>query len=573
MILVYHHIATNEAQLKDENFVLLTDFIRQMNEIKNYDVVDFDSYDEKASNQIVITFDDGSKSILHALPILKKHKYKFSVFVVGDWIGKPGFLNYDDLRKIVKSGGNLQWHTKSHQNLTSLDGDALVSELTIPQTIKNLDPNGFKVLAYPFWAYNENVINTCKSMGFYKCRSGNNYLTLPYLTLPYLTLPYPLLQETASTYCLNSIKMKGNSTMSEKIVKYIELVVPTWPCNFRCHYCYVGQHCSDKERSYVEEFQESPEAIAKLLAPDSIGGKAIVNFCAHGETLILPQNLEYIKAILEAGHFVMVVTNMTQTKAINKLLDLPKEHLERLFFKCSFHYLELKRLNLLETFTSNVNKAWNAGASITVEITPSDELEPYIPEIKEYSLANFGALPHITVPRDENNGYNALTKHSKKEYQEIWGTFDSDLFNFKMNIWGKKNKHFCYAGMWGYSINMANGNIFRCSSCGKIGNLFTDKKLPVNPAGIKCPFPHCYNGHFWQIFGMVADNKTPTFTDMRNRIRTDGTSWLHPRMMSAFNSKAIDNNKRFSKIKEFILRHPRRKHTHTLWWHLKNMKF
>lgn len=564
MILTYHFVAKDKSQVKDENFIHLSDFIRQMNELTNYIVVDFDNYNENNSRHVVITFDDGSRSVLQALPILKRHKYKFSVFVVADWIGKDGFLNYDDLKKIVKGGGNLQWHTKTHRNLTSLSDDELISELIVPEDIRKLDPDGFKVVAYPFWAYNEQVVNICRKMGFQKCRSGNGFKGL---------LP----QNAPSVYCLDSIKMKGNTKMNEKIVKYIELVVPTWPCNFRCHYCYVGQHCDDKQRAYVEKFDCSPENLKEYLSMAVVGGgKAIVNFCAHGETLILPQNIAYIKAVLEAGHFVMVVSNMTQTKAINELLSLPKEYLERLFFKCSFHYLELKRLNLLEIFTSNVNNSWNAGASITVEITPSDELEPYIEEIKEYSLQNFGALPHITVPRDENNGYNALTKHSKEHYKEIWGVFNSELFNFKMDIWGKKNKNFCYAGVWGYSINLANGDIFRCSSCGKIGNLFQDKKLPANPAGKKCPFPHCYNGHFWDIFGMIPDNCTPSYAEMRNRIKTDGTSWLYPRMMSAFNSKALDYNNRFSKIKEFMWRKPRnirRKHTHTLWWHIKNMKF
>lgn len=562
MILTYHFIVKRKSQVKDENFISLSDFTKQMDELKNYDIVDFNNYDENNPKHIVITFDDGSDSIMSVLPILKKYKYKFSIFIVGDWIGKKGFLNYDDLRKIVKLGGNLQWHTKTHKNLTTISDNDLISELTIDKNIKKLDPNGFQVLAYPFWAYNERIINFCKKMGFKKCRSGNNFKT-----------NLSEINNNNNKYYLDSIKMKGDTKLSEKIVKYIELVVPTYPCNFRCHYCYVGQHCNDKQRAHVEKFECKPEELKNYLSINNIGGKAIVNFCAHGETLILPQNIPYIKSILEAGHFVMVVSNMTQTKAINELLSLPKEYLERLFFKCSFHYLELKRLNLLEVFTSNVNNAWNQGASITVEITPSDELEPYIEEIKEYSLKNFGALPHITVPRDENNGYNALTKHSKEHYKEIWGCFDSELFNFKMSIWGKKNKDFCYAGVWGYSINMANGNIFRCSSCGYIGNLFKDKKLPVNPAGKKCPFPHCYNGHFWDTFGMIPNHRTPTYTDIRNRIKTDGTSWLHPRMISAFNSKTLDNNKRFSKIKEFILKRPRKKHAHTLWWHIKNMKF
>ena len=91
--------------------------------------------------------------------------------------------------------------------------------------------------------------------------------------------------------------------------------------------------------------------------------------------------------------------------------------------------------------------AWEAGASITVEITPSDELEPYIDEVKEFSIKHFGALPHITIGRNElKPGYVRLTKHTEEEYNKIWGQFDSELFRFKTHIWEKKIKDFCYAG-------------------------------------------------------------------------------------------------------------------------------
>lgn len=91
--------------------------------------------------------------------------------------------------------------------------------------------------------------------------------------------------------------------------------------------------------------------------------------------------------------------------------------------------------------------AWKAGASITVEITPSDELEPYIDEVKEFSIKHFGALPHITIGRNElKPGYVRLTKHTEEEYNKIWGQFDSELFRFKTHIWEKEIKDFCYAG-------------------------------------------------------------------------------------------------------------------------------
>lgn len=345
--------------------------------------------------------------------------------------------------------------------------------------------------------------------------------------------------------------------MTDKIVKFIEMAVPTWPCNFRCQYCYVGQHYSDIERGKVQKFEYTPEQIANALSRERLGGTAMMNFCANGETLILPINLEYIKAILAQGHFVMVVTNMTQTKALKELCELPAEWRERLFLKCSFHWMELKRLDMLDLFVENVQMCWDAGISQTIEITPHDELIPEIPEIKEFSLKHFGALPHITIARDENNELKKLTKLSDSEYEKIWGQFDSALFSYKLRTWGKKVKNYCYVGEWGYSINIANGKIYKCSSCGFVGNLVknTYKSLPKKPACTKCPFRHCYNSHGWLGFGgMVPELAKETYAQMRDRVRNDGTHWVLPRMLKVFETRVSDNHKEHSVIKKFYKR-------------------
>ncbi|MDR0666889.1 MAG: polysaccharide deacetylase family protein [Campylobacteraceae bacterium] len=537
MILTYHHIGGK----KGENWVSVKSFAQQMAELRDRKVVYLSEYDPNDKSHAVITFDDGAADIINALPILKKHGYVFEIFIVGDWFGTNGYIGAQDTPKIIAADGRLQWHTKTHRKLTELDLREIETELSVPEDIKKLDMNGFNALAYPFWVYDDKVLKAAEK-NFSCARSGNGFAG------------------GGGRFSLDSIKIKEHTRMKDKIVKYIELAVPTWPCNFRCHYCYVGHHCTNEERGRVDKFRYSPQDFAAALSIERVGGVAITNFCANGETLILPKNLEYIKAILGAGHFVTVVSNMVRTKAVNDLLELPKEWRERLFFKCSFHWLELKRLNLLETFTDNVNNAWKAGVSISVEITPSDELEPEIEEIKRYSMEHFGALPHITVSRDEIDGYKILTKHTFKEYKKIWGQFDSALFDFKMSIWHKKVHDFCYAGDWAYSINIADGNIFRCSSCGKVGNLFSSRKsLPRSPAASKCPFPHCYNGHVWiGLVGCVPEINSPTYEQMRDRLRTDKTHWLHPRMRSAFQSKAIGNNRRYAKIKERLFMYKER---------------
>lgn len=339
----------------------------------------------------------------------------------------------------------------------------------------------------------------------------------------------------------------------EKIVKFIELHVVAYPCNLRCNYCFIGHKLPDNERGFVAEYKYSPEQVASFLSPKKLGGKAIINFGAYGETLILPQNLEYIKALLAEGHYVMIVSNMTITKSIDALMELPPEQRERLFFKGSYHYIELKKRNLLQTFANNMNKIWAAGCSGTIELVACDAIEPYIDELSEFSLKHFGALPHCTIARNELiPGFTILTEHSLEEYKSIWSKFNSELFNMKMSIWEKKVKSFCYAGDWAFQMEVNNGIITRCNGVQKIGKM-KSSKIPKKPACSYCPLMHCYNGHFYIAAGCVPQIKTPTYAEIRDRVRTDGTHWLTPLYQEIFSQKLYDNNKPYPKIKEFIL--------------------
>ena len=169
----------------------------------------------------------------------------------------------------------------------------------------------------------------------------------------------------------------------------------------------------------------SPETIASSLSQRRFGGVCLINFCGGGETLLPPQMPDIIRAVLGGGHFVMVVTNGTVTSSLKRIAEFPKEYLDRLLFKFSFHFLELKKRGLLDRFCENVRRMRNAGASISVEITPSDELVPYIDEVKDVCLREFGALCHVTVARDEKNKSKIpiLTSLPKADYRRIWRSF------------------------------------------------------------------------------------------------------------------------------------------------------
>lgn len=119
-----------------------------------------------------------------------------------------------------------------------------------------------------------------------------------------------------------------------------------------------------------------------------------------------------------------IVTNGTLTHRFQQLAAFPSELLDRLFIKFSFYYLELKRLNLSETYFANIKRMQQAGASFTVEMTPCDEEIPLIPEIKQVCMENLGALCHVTIARsdvDPDNRIPHLSQHTFEEYKKYGG--------------------------------------------------------------------------------------------------------------------------------------------------------
>jgi organic radical activating enzyme len=340
----------------------------------------------------------------------------------------------------------------------------------------------------------------------------------------------------------------------DKKKRLINCHIPTETCNFRCHYCYIT--LAEKFNNKIAKLLYSPKYIRNALSTERLGGKCLLNFTAGGETLLSDDIIPVAKELLEEGHYIELVTNGTISKRFDEIIMLNSELLQRLEFKFSFHYLELKRLNLINSFFNNIKKIRNAGCSFTIEITPNDELVEDINDIinlfEEYSLA----LPHLTIARDDRDiNIPVLSKYSFDEYKNIWGIFNSDLFNFKTKIFYKKRNEFCYAGDWSLYINLITGDAQQCYCGNKLGNLYIDPEKPINflPIGNNCTLAHCYNGHNLLTNGVIPELNTPTYAEMRNRRDKDGREWLNDKVNSFFNGKLKDSNKEYSFFRKYII--------------------
>lgn len=327
----------------------------------------------------------------------------------------------------------------------------------------------------------------------------------------------------------------------DRMSKFLECHMPTTACNFRCKYCYVTQNkwwdAKKPDFSFVKHLK-------KAFSPDRFGGKCMINLCAAGETMLYPESVDVIRALLENGHYVMVVTNGTLVDRFKACANFPKELRGHLFFKMSFHYLELKRLNMLDTYFENARIAHEAGISFTIEITPDDSYIPYINEIKDVCREKIGAVCHVTVPRDETKkGFPLMTSLSRQEFVSVWESFDSELFRYKESIFEEKRKEFCYAGKWGLVINLGTGTYQQCYKGKKLGNIY-DLEKPINylAIGHHCREGHCFNGHAFQGFGLIPELEAPTFDKMRNRTMSNGEEWLTEEMKEFMSQKLSENN-------------------------------
>lgn len=334
--------------------------------------------------------------------------------------------------------------------------------------------------------------------------------------------------------------------------RFIDILIPSPTCNLACHYCYIPQETKQKKAS---PFCYKPEYIGQALSKRRLGGICHFNICAWGETLIPTQVIAITKEILKQGHYVMLVTNGTLSERFYQFSKFPIELKNRLGFKFSFHYLELMKRGMLDVFFNNVDLVKKSGMSFSIELVPSDELEPYIEDVKKICKKNVGALPHLTIPRDMTVPEIVLrSKYSMIEFAKKWKSFNSDLFKFKRSTWAIKRKEYCYAGVWSGLLDVGNGNFTACYCNNITQNIFENLKKPIKfvAVGKDCKLPHCYNSHALLGLGNIPEIRG-IYAKMRNRKNeNDGSEWLNPKMKLFLSHRLENYNKQFNVIEKLI---------------------
>lgn len=185
MILMYHKVYPESPTMW---WVDADSFRRQMLELRGRKVVGLDQYDPSDPSHVVVTFDGVYQNVLEfAAPILAELGYPFELFVTGNYIGLGNdfdtpeppavFADASTLRRMVAMGGRLQWHGNAHLNLAEVrNRTAIEEELTVPESIRALDPQGFRWFGYPHGTFNETVLDCARQRfaGAVSCHQGND---------------------------------------------------------------------------------------------------------------------------------------------------------------------------------------------------------------------------------------------------------------------------------------------------------------------------------------------------------------------------------------------------------------
>src|SRR5262249_21340082 len=73
---------------------------------------------------VVLTFDDGYTGHLeHVAPILLRYRFTGSFFIAPELVGKPGYLDWTQLKRLNFLGMEIGSHGLSHEPLTQMPAD------------------------------------------------------------------------------------------------------------------------------------------------------------------------------------------------------------------------------------------------------------------------------------------------------------------------------------------------------------------------------------------------------------------------------------------------------------------
>jgi hypothetical protein len=232
-ILAFHDISDSFgftiSRVNINNFERIIDYLaergysgRSLSECKN-------------ETDIALTFDDGLENFyLNAYPILQRHNFTATVFLVTDFVGKPSswdyhkrmHMNWHQISELAAAGIEFGSHSASHCDLRYLEDDDLEIELTDSKMIiENQLGRPVKHISYPFGRFNKHVMEYASKIGYeagYALVRGEGEMAKSRICVYLYDTPYSInlkldgfWAETCKDYINNSLA--GGTIMAKKL--------------------------------------------------------------------------------------------------------------------------------------------------------------------------------------------------------------------------------------------------------------------------------------------------------------------------------------------------------------------
>ena len=117
---------------------------------------------------IMLTFDDTDldQSTL-AEPQMKKYGFKGVFFIMTVSLGRPHYMNKEQVKTLSDEGNVIASHTWDHHNVKKYQGDDWITQIDKPtKKLEEITGKPIKYFAYPFGLWNEQAIPELKKRGF-----------------------------------------------------------------------------------------------------------------------------------------------------------------------------------------------------------------------------------------------------------------------------------------------------------------------------------------------------------------------------------------------------------------------
>jgi peptidoglycan/xylan/chitin deacetylase (PgdA/CDA1 family) len=117
---------------------------------------------------VLLTFDDASEGqYTTALPVLEKHRFTATFFVMTVVLDKPHWLSRDQVRDLHRRGMTIGSHTWDHHPVTGYSGADWRTQLIEPaRELSHLTAAPVRYFAYPYGVWNKAALPHVASAGY-----------------------------------------------------------------------------------------------------------------------------------------------------------------------------------------------------------------------------------------------------------------------------------------------------------------------------------------------------------------------------------------------------------------------